>query len=376
MESDGRSLVEKSLIARGISRRDFLKYCALVAGTLALPTSYGLRVAEALEKKSERLPVIWLELQDCAGCSESFTRAAKPSAADVVLDLISLNYHETLMATAGTQAEKLREDTIKVGGYLVIVEGAIPSSEGGIYCTIGGKTAEQILHDTVKNAIAVVSVGSCSSFGGLPKTYPNPTGAKRVMDLVKDKPILNLPGCPVNAVNITATLVHFLTFGKLPAIDDKLHRPLFAYGSLIHNNCPRRGHFNRGKFVREWGDEGHKKGWCLYKMGCKGPVTFSNCPLVKWNDSVSWPIGSGHGCIGCTEPDFWDHPLYMPVKIQEVSPPAFYPAVGVETEKPIDATSVAVTGAIAGAILGAVGAAAVTKNRHSKDGNGQSSGES
>ena len=246
MESNGRSLVEKSLIARGISRRDFLKYCALVAGTLALPTSYGMRVAEALEKKSERLPVIWLELQDCADCSESFTRAAKPSAADVVLDLISLNYHETLMTTAGTQAEKLREDTIKVGGYLVIVEGAIPSSEGGIYCTIGGKTAEQILHDTVKNAVAVVSVGSCSSFGGLPKTYPNPTGAKRVMDLVKDKPVLNLPGCPVNAVNITATLVHFLTFGKLPAIDDKLHRPLFAYGSLIHNNCPRRGRFVSG----------------------------------------------------------------------------------------------------------------------------------
>jgi hydrogenase small subunit len=144
------------------------------------------------------------------------------------------------------------------------------------------------------------------------------------MDIVKDKPVINLPGCPVNGENITATIAHFLTFGELPATDD-LHRPLFAYGALIHDNCPRRAHFDRGEFVREWGDEGHKKGWCLYKMGCKGPVTHANCPLILWNDGTSWPIGSGHPCIGCTEPDFWDRGIYRQVKPQEVAPPAFYP---------------------------------------------------
>ncbi len=373
MSSNGKSLVAKSLAERGITRREFLKFCTVLAGALALPSRYGVRIAEALESKKEKLPVIWLEFQDCAGCSESFTRSYRTSAAQVVLDLISLNYHETLMAAAGTHAEQAREETIKKGGYLVVVEGAIPTQN---YCVIGGKTAEQILLETVKNAVAVVAVGSCSSFGGLPKAHPNPTGARAVTDIVKDKPVLNLPGCPVNGENITATLAYYLTFGELPAMDD-LHRPLFAYGALIHDNCPRRAHFDRGEFVREWGDEGHRKGWCLYHMGCKGPITHANCPLILWNDGTSWPIGSGHPCIGCVEPDFWDRGIYNRVKPQEEAPPAYYPPTIAKNEKQINGTSYAVTGAVVGAAVGAAGALAVAKGKGKKEeGDEKSSDES
>ncbi len=362
-----QSLVARSLAERGVTRREFLKFCTILAGALALPARYGVKIAEALEARTERLPVIWLEFQDCAGCSESFTRAYRTSAAQVVLDLISLNYHETLMTAAGTHAEQAREETIQKGGYVVVVEGAVPSAA---FCTIGGKSAEQILLETTKNAAAVIAVGSCGSFGGLPKAHPNPTGARAVMEIVKDKPVLNLPGCPVNGENITATIAHFLTFGELPAMDD-LHRPLFAYGALIHDNCPRRAHFDRGEFVREWGDEGHKKGWCLYKMGCKGPVTHANCPLILWNDGTSWPIGSGHPCLGCTEPDFWDLGIYNQAKIQEVAPPAYYPEALATSERPIDGTSYAVTGAVVGAALGALGALAVAKGSATTESEGE-----
>ena len=163
----------------------------------------------------------------------------------------------------------------------------------------------QLLNEAVTNAVAVVAVGNCAAYGGWPIANPNPTSATYVSDLVKDKPVLNLPGCPYNPVNLTATVVHFLTFGELPAMDDK-GRPLFAYGARIHDNCPRRGHFDAGEFVVAWGDEGHRAGWCLYKMGCKGPVAFHNCPAVEYNDGTSWPIKAGHGCIACSEPGFWD----------------------------------------------------------------------
>ncbi len=351
---------------RGISRRDFLKFCAAVTGVLALPAGFAPAIVQAMENASARPPVIWLEFQDCAGCSESFLRASRPTAAEVILDILSIDYHETIMAAAGKQAEEAKKQTIDAGGHIVIVEGSIPTNENGIYCTIGGRTAIDILAEATEKAAAVISVGSCASFGGIPQAAPNPTGAVAVTDLVSHIPVLNLPGCPVNVVNLTATVVHYLTFGALPEMD-ALHRPFFAYGDLIHDNCERRGHFNAGEFVRAWGDEGHRNGWCLYQMGCKGPTTYHNCPAVRWNEGVSWPIGSGHGCIGCSEPGFWDVAKYTPVDIQEARPPAFYPSVEGAPAPPIDPGSAAAVGVVAGAIVGAVGAAAVIKNRGPAD---------
>ena len=289
---------------RQVSRRDFVKFCTIVAGTLALPSGLAPRIAEALEK-AKKPTVVWLEYQDCAGCTESLLRANRPTIGELILDVLSVDYHETIMAPAGKQAEKSLEEAIAEGGHIVIVEGSIPTAEGGLHCTIGGKTALSLLQQAAKNAAAVIAVGNCACFGGLPAAAPNPTGAKGVGEVISGVPVVNIPGCPMNVDNLTATVVHFLTFGSLPATDG-LGRPLFAFGKRIHDHCERRAHFDAGQYVEQWGDEGHRDGWCLYKMGCKGPETYHNCPEIRWNEGVSWPIGAGHGCLGCSEPGFWD----------------------------------------------------------------------
>jgi hydrogenase small subunit len=353
MEELGKGL-SAILAQRGISRREFLKFCAVMAGTLALPPSEVPRVEAALAS-ARRMPVVWLEFQDCAGCTESFLRASRPSVAEMVLDVLSVDYHETIMAASGHLAEEAKKQTINAGGYLLIVEGAIPLAEDGIYCCIGGRTAVDLLQEAAAGAVAVIAVGSCATFGGIPKAAPNPTGAAAVMDVVKDKPVLNLAGCPLNVVNLTATVVHFLTFGELPQMD-ALHRPLFAHGARIHDNCERRGHFDAGEFVREWGDEGHRQGWCLYQMGCKGPIAFFNCPTVRWNDGTNWPVGAGHGCIGCALPDFWEFGAYNTVDIQKFTPPTTYPQVQ-KAEQGLSAAGAGIIGGVAGLVVGAAGVA-------------------
>jgi len=328
-----------------------------MAGTLALPSSQIKHIVRALETNA-RVPLIWLEFQDCAGCTEALLRSSRPTVAELVLNILSVDYHETIMAASGFLAEEAKKQTIDAGGYVLVVEGSIPKGEDGIYCCIGGRTAEDILAEAAANALAVIAVGNCATFGGIPKANPNPTGAVSVMDLVTDKPVVNLSGCPYNPVNLTATVVHFLTFGELPAMDDK-NRPLFAYGARIHDNCERRGHFDAGEFVKAWGDEGHKKGWCLYEMGCKGPVTYHNCPAVRYNDGTSWPVKAGHGCIGCSEPDFWDFEggVYGTAKLFEFTPPNTFAPVTLPEAK-LDPTSAAIIGGATGLALGAAATAA------------------
>jgi len=288
-------------------------FCSAMAALIGLPKGASAMIAAALETKAKPT-LVWLEFQDCAGNTESFLRASKPSAAEVVLDLLSVDYHETIMAAAGFHAEAALEATVrdKKGQYVAVVEGSIPTGADGAYCTIGGKSALQIARDVCSNAAAVVAVGTCATFGGLPAAAPNPTGALGVADAVPNiKTLINLSACPVNAENLTATLVFFLTYGRWPATD-RYNRPLFAYGKSIHDNCERRAHFDAGQYVEQWGDDGHRQGFCLYKVGCKGPVTFQNCPNIRWNEGTNWPIGCGHPCIGCAEPDFWDRmtPFY------------------------------------------------------------------
>ena len=325
MENQRDGTLHETLTHRGVSRRDFLKFCTLMAGTLVLPTQAISDIARALGAAT-RPPVVWLEMQDCAGCTESLLRASQPTVAQLVLDVLSLNYHETIMAPSGSHAEKSLRETIEAGGYLTIVEGAIPTGDNAKYCCVAGRSGEDILLEVTKNTTAVITVGACAFYGGWPATTPNPTGAMGVKDVISNVPIINLPGCPVNVDNLTATIVHYLTFNALPELDD-LGRPLFAYGRRIHDNCERRGHFDAGEFVREWGDEGHRKGWCLYQMGCKGPVAFQNCPAIRWNGGTNWPVAAGHGCIACAAPDFWERATYEPVPIHEVTPPSTYPEI-------------------------------------------------
>lgn len=291
--------------SRGVSRRDFIKFCTVTTASLALPMSFVPKVAQALE--DNRPPVIWVEYQSCSGDSEAFLRSNAPTAGDIILDVISLEYSEVVMAAAGHLAEEAKHNAMKKykGQYILIVEGSIPKGASGGYCTVGGVSAVESCKELVKNAAATICVGSCSSFGGIPAAAPNPTDAVSVMDLVPGAPIINLPGCPVNAQNLTATIVHYLTFKSLPAVD-RLGRPKFAYGKRIHDNCERRGHFDAGQYAEGFGDAGHRQGWCLYKLGCKGPETFHNCPTVRYNEGLSWPVMAGHGCIGCSEPEFWD----------------------------------------------------------------------
>ncbi len=291
--------------ARGVSRRDFIKYCTAVTATLALPATMMPRIAQALE--DTRVPVIWVEFQGCSGDTEALLRANQPTVAEIILDHLSVEYHETIMAAAGHQAEAAKEQAIEKykGKYIAVVEGSIPRGEGGAFCTIAGQSALEIARKVCGNAAATIAVGNCATFGGIPAAAPNPTDAISVREAVPGATIINIPGCPLNADNLTATIVHFLTFGRLPATD-RLDRPLFAFGKRIHDNCERRSHFDAGQYAEAFGDPGHRKGHCLYKLGCKGPETFHNCPTVRYNEGTSWPVMAGHGCIGCSEPAFWD----------------------------------------------------------------------
>ncbi|HEU0265330.1 MAG TPA: hydrogenase small subunit [Geobacterales bacterium] len=297
---------------RGINRRDFLKFCSAMSAALALPVTMTPSIAHALDKENKPT-LVWLEFQDCAGNTEALLRASQPPVAQLILDVLSIDYHETIMAAAGHQAEEALQKVVKEqkGNYLVVVEGSIPLRDNGVYCCIGGRSAIDIARQVCGNAAATIAVGTCAAYGGIPAASPNPTGAVGVRDAVPGATVINLPGCPLNPDNLTATIVHYLTFKQLPATDSQ-GRPLFAYGKRIHDACERRAHFDAGQYVEEWGDYGHRKGYCLYRMGCKGPETFHNCPTQRYNEKTSWPVGAGHGCVGCSEPMFWDtmNPFY------------------------------------------------------------------
>jgi hydrogenase small subunit len=344
--TEGESLGEY-LTARGVSRRDFLSFCGQMCAVLGLGQLAVPRVARALEAV-KRPSVIWIQLQECTGCVESVIRTADPTIGDLVLDLVSLDYSHTLMAAAGHAAEKALHDsmTANKGSYVLVVTGSIPLNEGGIYTTIGGRTAKSILEEAAAGAAAILAVGACAHWGSVQAARPNPTGAVGVQDVIKDKPVVNIAGCPPIADVVTATVVHFLTFGRLPDLDP-VGRPLFAYGARIHDQCPRRANFDAGQFVEIFDDDAARRGWCLYEVGCKGPATFSPCPIFQWNTRTSWPIGAGHPCIGCTEPHFWDNMTPFYGRLPDVG------GYGVERTADIIGAAAAV-GAVAGVAAHAI----------------------
>ena len=298
------------LMQAGVSRRAFLKYCASIASLLALPPHRTAALAEGL-RAARKVPVIWLSFQECTGCTESRTRSAAPSLEQLLFGFISLDSHHTLMAASGAAAEASRRDTIKTrhGQYLLIVDGSLPTSPG--YSTIAGTSNLDMLRECAHGAAAVIAVGSCASFGGLPAAAPNPTGALGVaalmeQQLVPSRPLINLPGCPPIPVTISGVLAHYLAFNEFPALDE-LARPLAFYGNTVHQRCSRYHFYQEEKFAERFDDEGARSGWCLYKLGCKGPTTHNACASIKWNDGTSFPIEAGHPCLGCSEPGFWDH---------------------------------------------------------------------
>ncbi|RLA71314.1 MAG: hyaluronate lyase [Epsilonproteobacteria bacterium] len=283
--------------------REYNRWVSMITASIRLPHDYESVVRQGVEQLN-KIPIIWLELADCSGNSEGFIKSAHPKVDDLILKYISLDYHEVLMAAAGDQSESVLDSIIKndKGNYILIVEGAIPLGMDGKFLRIGpkGETGASLLKRVAKDAAAVLAVGSCAFDGGVVAAAPNPTGAVGVSEALKRDDIINLPGCPVNPINIVGTLLHYIMFAELPSLDAK-NRPEWAYGFRIHDNCERRGHYELEEFVKEWGDEGAKKGWCLFEMGCKGPYANLNCSLIKFNEGTSWPVQAGHGCFACGE---------------------------------------------------------------------------
>ncbi|MGP8245012.1 MAG: hydrogenase small subunit [Bryobacteraceae bacterium] len=307
------------LRAHGVDRRDFLRFCTATAAAMGLEAALVPRVVSAMENQP-RIPVIWLHGLECTCCSESFIRSSHPLVQDIVLNMISLDYDDTLQAAAGFQVEEIRRKLITEhpGEYLLAVEGNAPTADGGVYCTVGGDTFLNVLLETAEHAKAIVAWGSCASNGCVQAAKPNPTGAKPVHELLPGRAVINVPGCPPIAEVMTGVLTYILTFGALPELD-LLGRPKMFYGQRIHEKCARRASFDAGHFVETWDDEGARSGWCLYKMGCRGPVTHNSCATTKWNGGVSFPIGSGHGCLGCSEANYWDDgPLYKRLSLSRL----------------------------------------------------------
>jgi len=309
---------------QGYSRRDFLQFCSWIAAASGIQASGLPQVVDALDKKP-RLPVVWFHFQECTCCSESFIRSSHPIVGDIVLDKISLDYTETLQAAAGHQAEAALHATMEQhhGEYLMLVEGSIPTAADGVYCCIGGRTALDIVREAAAGAKAIVAWGSCASNGCIQAARPNPTSATPVHEIISGKPLIKVPGCPPIAEVMAGTVVHLLAFDRIPQLDG-LGRPKAFYSRRVHDTCYRRPNYDAGLFVESFDDDQARKGYCLYKVGCRGPVTYNACGVMRWNNGVSYPIQSGHGCIGCSEANFWDNgPFYQHL--------ASFPGFGIET---------------------------------------------
>lgn len=283
-----------------------------------------------MSEKVLEIPAVYIAGAACSGCTVSLLNAVSPSIQNLLIDPIipgkhvSLRFHATVMAGQGEPVMRVLRETRKEKSkeYLLIIDGSIPMGENGSYCLLGEINGEEVTMKDMaaglgRDALAIIAVGTCASFGGIPSGSPNPTGARSVSDFMKtegiSKPIINIPGCPPHPDWMMGTIAGILLNG-LPSekeLDD-LRRPKAFFGKLIHDNCPRRAYFDAGQFARHTGEPG-----CLYEIGCKGPLTYADCPTRMWNNGVNWCIGSGAQCIGCVEPDFHDKFAPMFEKIDE-----------------------------------------------------------
>jgi len=286
------------------------------------------------------IPVVWLQGAACTGCAVSLLNSFAPSASSLILRELSPGRHvsirvlATIMAGQGQQViDVLRDETVReAGGYLLVMEGSIPLGNN-LFATLGETDGREtpiadVAADLARGAMAVICMGTCAAFGGIPAGEPNPTGAVSMGDLLErreiDVALVNVPGCPPHPDWLVGTLAAAVRYGLPSVIDDldDLHRPRTYYGKCIHETCPRRADFDAGRFARAFGQPG-----CLYELGCKGPVTFADCPTRMWNSGINWCIGAGSPCHGCVEPDFPDRlsPMYQKIdedKLREFMVPA------------------------------------------------------
>lgn len=299
----GRSLWEL-FQQQSLSRRHFLKTCFAVTGMLGLSPALLPEVVARAERQ-ELVPLIWLHGQECTGCSESFLRAQAPSVSDVLLKMVSLEYDELLSGAAGGPLERNRDAILRdfAGKYLLVAEGAVPLGDG--CCSIGGAPYADVLLATARHAAAVLAVGSCATWGGIQAAQPNPTQSVAVQRLLPGKQVIQLPGCPPIPEVIAATVMSYTLFGQPPRLD-RARRPIQYYGKTVHDSCYRRPFFEAEKFAEKVDDSKFRAGWCLFKLGCRGPMTFNACAGIRWWKGLSYPVQSGAPCIGCSSDGFWD----------------------------------------------------------------------
>ena len=291
-----------------INRRDFLKASAAIAGALALKASGLMQMQKAMANGVSKPPVIWLQGQGCTGCSVSLLNSVYYTTVDdLLINTLDVKFHPTVMAAAGDLAVDAAEAARDAGGYVLVIEGAIPAGELGEYCELWpGMTMLNGLASFAQNAGVILAVGTCACYGGMSAGQPNPTEAMGVKDalayLGMEATVINIPGCPAHPDWIVGTVAALLA-GETPELDEQ-GRPTDFFGTVVHKRCPNRGLSRKAHVLSEAG--------CLSGLGCKGQQTHADCPLRQWNSAgqgqsgVNWCIGAKNPCQGCTEPDFPD----------------------------------------------------------------------
>ncbi len=297
-----------------ISRRTFLKDAGILLAASGLDPAFLPRFADALEEMATgRAPLLWLQGQSCSGCSVSLLNSESPGPAELITRYLSLYFHQTLSAATGPSALDAIESAIDSGEFILAVEGAVPLGMKNA-CKIGHENFYDLLIRASQQAKAVVSVGTCSAFGGIPAAPPNLTGAAPVEQAFKEaginRPLIHLPGCPAHPAWIVGTLVQVLKTG-IPELDE-FRRPKAFYHHLLHEQCPFFAQYQKKHFAKTLGEEG-----CLFNLGCQGVVTQADCSLRGWNGGVSWCIRGRSVCAGCTRPEFARDPHFSFFRLNE-----------------------------------------------------------
>lgn len=295
-----------------LSRRDFLKAGTLLAAGFGLGSETASVFAAGMEGIARgQVRVLWLQGQSCSGCSVSLLNSAGPTPVELLTQTISLVFHSTLSATQGHQVGEVIEKVQGAGPFILALEGSIPV-DVPTACTFNGRPLAAQLPGIIRRAQAVVAVGTCAAFGGIPAAEGNPTGAISVQEFMKREglqvPLVNLPSCPAHPKSMAGTLAYVAAKG-VPEIHPELKTPTMFYGHRLHDECPRFHYWEKYEFATHFGDhEG-----CLFKLGCLGPHSYTQCSSRQWNGGVNWCIRAGAPCIGCSSPRFAyakDFPFY------------------------------------------------------------------
>jgi hydrogenase small subunit len=310
LKKEQKILVENGyerLEKKGVSRRDFLKLCTLSCIAFGLDLSFAPKMAEIAAANLTKKPLIWMQGQGCTGCSSSLLSSVNPGSEEILLDLLSVRFHPTIMAAAGDQAVGCLEESIEKGNYLLVLEGSIPTADPR-FCMVEGRPFLEQFRKAASKAEVVIAVGSCASYGGIPRA--GLTGAVGARDVLNGVRVVNLPSCPVKPDRLVGTLLYYLGNNELPRLDQH-GRPVAYYRYTLHDSCYRRLHYERGEFLSHWNDP-ETTDWCLYYKGCKGKNTFTNCSSYWWNDGVNYCGFAGSPCSGCSQPEFYEElsPLF------------------------------------------------------------------